>query len=118
MNNISEKVNGVLGSLFEHYYNCMPEFAENEEPDRYAVYFIRDKPVNFASGVYHNKSYWVSVSIISLSYDRTLYRQTEKAFFNAGFTYAGGTDLRGYETSEPYPHRHGFSQEYIIDMEV
>lgn len=117
MTDINDKVNSVLSSVFEHYYNSMPEFAEDEEPDVYAVYFIHDKPANFASGVYLAKSYWVSVSIISLTYDRDLYRQAEKAFAAAGFTYTGGTDVSGYEKADSYPHRCRFSQEYLIDME-
>ena len=117
MNDISEKVNAVLSSVFGHYYNGMPEFADNEEPDTYAVYFISEKPRLFASGVYHAKSYWISVSIISLSYCRNLYRQNEKAFADAGFVYAGGTDISGYESTSPCPHRYRYSQEFLIDME-
>lgn len=118
MKEITEKVNAVLSSVFGHYYNAMPEFAEGEEPDAYAAYFIREKPANFASSVYHAKTYWVSVSIISLRYDRTLYRQVEKAFAKEGFTYAGGADVSGYESSNPYPHRHQYSQEYLISTDL
>ena len=115
---ISEKVNDTLSQVFDHYYDSMPEFAEGEEPDTYAVYFVSEKPENFASGKYHAKTYWVSVSIISLTYDRTLYTQTETAFAEGGFIYAGGTDVSGYESSEPYPHRHRYSQEYLISTDL
>lgn len=118
MAEINEKVNAVLNTVFDFYCNSMPEFAEGEEPDTYAVYFIREKPTNFASGTYLAKSYWVSVSIISLAYDRNLYRQVEEAFANAGFTYAGGTDVNGYEHTNPYPHRYQYSQEYLISMDL
>lgn len=109
----------ALATVFEHYYNKMPEFAVNKESNVYAVYFIKEKPDNFASGTYLAKTYWVSVSIISLTYDRNLYRQVEIAFKNAGFTYAGGSDASGYESSSPCPHRYQYSQEYLksIDLE-
>lgn len=117
---ISEKVNDTLSQIFDHYYDSMPEFAEGEEPDTYAVYSVRDRPENFASGVYHAKTYWISLSIITLSYDRELYRQTEEAFVIEGFIYSGGTDMSGYEGSEPCPQRHQHIQEYLIftDLEV
>jgi hypothetical protein len=118
MAGIKELTKAALAEVFMYAYNKMPEFAVGREPDTYAVYFIRDKPANFASGVYLAKSYWVSVSIISLKYDRTLYRQVEKAFANAGFTYAGGTDVSGYEETSPYPHRYQYSQEYLISMDL
>lgn len=118
MTDVTEKVNAVLGTVFENYYNGMPEFAEDEEPDVYAAYFIREKPANFASGVYLAKSYWVSVSIISLAYDRELYGRVEKAFASEGFTYVSGTDVGGYERSSPYPHRYQYSQEYLISMDL
>lgn len=116
---ITEKVNEVLASVFGHYYNAMPEFAEGEEPDVYAAYFIREKPADFASGVYHAKTYWVSVSIITVeAYDYALYDRTEAAFRKAGFTYAGGADVSGYESSGPYPRRHQYSQEYLISTDL
>lgn len=118
MADITGKVDAVLDKVFENYYNGMPEFAENEEPDSYAVYFIHEKPDNFASGVYHAKNYWVSLSIISLTYDRELYDQTEAAFVQDGFIYAGGSDVSGYESSEAYPHRHQYSQEYLISTDM
>lgn len=118
MIDVTEKVNAVLATVFESFYNGMPEFANEEEPDVYAAYFIREKPDNFASGVYHAKSYWVSVSIISLAYDRELYEQTEEAFANAGFIYAGGRDVSGYESSSPCPHRYQYSQEYLISLDM
>lgn len=118
MNDIDEKVNNVLSQIFGHYYEGMPEFAENEEPDIYAVYFVREKPDHFASGVYLAKTYWVSLSIISLTHDRELYRQAEAAFREAGFTYSGGTDVSGYEISEVYPRRYRFSQEFLISIEI
>lgn len=108
----------TLAKVFEHYYNKMPEFAVNKEPNTYAVYFIREKPDNFASGKYLAKSYWVSVSIISLAYDRNLYRQVENAFGDAGFIYAGGSDVSGYESSSPCPHRYQYSQEYLISFDL
>lgn len=119
MTDIKALTETTLAKVFEHYYNKMPEFAENKEPNTYAVYFFHDKPDNFASGTYHAKTYWVSVSIISLTYDRDLYRQVENAFKSAGFTYAGGGDASGYESSSPYPHRYQYSQEYLksIDLE-
>ena len=118
MIDVTEKVDAVLTTIFENFYNGMPEFANEEEPDIYAAYFIREKPDNFASGVYHAKSYWVSVSIVSLAYDRILYIQTEEAFANAGFIYAGGTDVSGYESSSPCPHRYQYSQEYLISLDM
>lgn len=119
MSDIKELTKAALAKVFTRAYNKMPEFAVGKEPDTYAVYFIRDKPANYASGVYLAKSYWVSVSIISLKYDRTLYRQVEKAFASEGFTYAGGNDASGYEETSPYPHRYQYSQEYLksIDLE-
>ena len=51
-------------------------------------------------------------------YDRTLYRQVEKAFANARFTYAGGNDVSGYESTSAYPHRYQYSQEYLISMDL
>lgn len=118
MQDINDKVNDVLASVFNHYYDSMPEFAENEEPEIYAVYFVRDKPTAFSSGVYLAKSFWISVSIFSLEYDRGLYRLVEKAFRNSGFVYSGGTDVKGYESSNPYPHRCQHSQEYLITIET
>ena len=118
MQDINNLVNETLDSVFNHYYDSMPEFAEGEEPDIYAVYFIRDKPSAFSSGIYLAKTYWVSVSIISLEYDRKLYRLAEAAFRNAGFIYSGGSDVKGYESSEPYPHRCQHSQEYLITIET
>jgi len=118
MIDVTEKVNDVLSAVFDNFYNGMPEFADDEEPEAYAAYFVREKPDNFASGIYHAKSYWVSVSIISLAYDRELYEQTEKAFTHAGFIYAGGTDVSGYERSSAYPHRYQYSQEYLISIDL
>ena len=115
---IEEKVNTVLAEVFEHYYPGMPEFAEYEEPDCYAVYNIHEKPDNFASGKYHAKTYWVSLSIISDALDRSLYEQTENAFVTAGFIYSSGTDVPGYESSESYPHRYRYSQEYLISVDI
>ena len=117
---IEDKVEAVLATVFDHYFNGMPEFAECEEPDTYAVYTLHEKPENHASGKYHAKKYWISVMIITLTYDRTLYRQTETAFVSSGFTYSGGTDVPGYESSNPYPHRYQYTQEFLIseDMEV
>ena len=115
---MTDKVDAVLSTVFDHYYNGMPEFAEGEEPDTYAVYSVREKPDNFASGKYHAKTYWVSVSIISDALDRSLYGQTENAFVTAGFIYSGGTDVPGYESSEAYPHRYRYSQEYLISVDI
>lgn len=119
MNGIHEKTNAALASVFDHFYGGMPEFAENEEPASYAVYFIREKPSGFASGAYHAKSYWVSVSVITVgAYDYALYERTEAAFRKAGFTYADGTQVGGYEGSEPYPHRHQYTQEYLLSIDL
>lgn len=118
MADIKTLTENTLATVFERFFNKMPEFPVNQEPNIYAVYFIKEKPENFASGKYHAKSYWVSVSIISLTYDRTLYRQVEIAFRNAGFAYAGGSDVSGYESSSPCPRRCQYSQEYLISIDL
>ena len=119
MTDIRDRVDEVLGDLFDHYFDCMPEFSENDEPDTYAVYSIREKPANFASGKYHAKSYWVSLSIFTTEiYDFDLYSRVETAFAEADFIYTGGQEVKGYEDTEPFPHRCQYVQEYIIDMEV
>lgn len=119
MEDIRDKVDEVLSGLFDYYYNSMPEFSEDEEPETYAVYSIHEKPENFASGKYLAKTFWISLSIFTTdTYDYMLYSSTETAFGNADFTYAAGSEVKDAETTEPYPRRCRYVQEYIKNMEV
>lgn len=117
MTDIRAKIDAALAAAFEHYYNGFPEFPEGGEPSEYAAYFISEKPTNFASGRYTAKSYWISVSIITNGYNQELYDRAEAAFEAEGFTYADGTDVSGYETTSPSPHRYRYSQEYLISVD-
>ena len=38
MQDINKLVNDVLGSVFSHYYDSMPEFAEGEEYNFTTIY--------------------------------------------------------------------------------
>ena len=105
----------ALSEVFEHWYHGFPEFAEGEEPDVYAAYTVNEKPVNFASGISHARSYWFTVNIISGRYDNELYLDAEEAFLKYGFIYSGGTDVSGYETSHPYPKRYQYTMDFIAD---
>lgn len=113
--NIRDLANNALSSVFDYFYCGKPDFG-NDEPSIYAVYTVKEKPVNFASGIHHGKSYFISVSIISVAYEQELYDNTEKAFSELGFVYGGGTDT-SVEVGI-YPVRTQYVQDYYIDLEV
>ena len=112
---IRDLTDKALSEVFEHYYNGKPDFGDFE-PSEYAVYTIKDKPVNFASGKYLGKSYFISLSIITNGYEQELYDRTEQAFSDMGFTYCGGTDTS--EAVGIYPVRTQYVQAYSVDLET
>ena len=113
--NIRDIIDKTLSTVFDKYYCGKPDFG-GSEPEKYAVYTVRDKSANFASGKHNAKSYFISLSIITNGYEQELYDETEKAFCNMGFTYCGGTDTS--EAVGIYPVRTQYVQAYIIDLET
>lgn len=112
--NIYDVVNGVLSSAVENYYHGMPEFAENEEPAKYATYNVKERPTHYASGKNKAKVYWIYVSVFTPNVDTDFYDEIETAFLNAGAIYQGGDDVR---TDTTYPNKKQYAMDFLINFE-
>jgi len=104
----------ILGEVFDDsFFRGMPEFGENDEPDVYAVYTLREKPSFHASDTNLAKTYWVEVSVFSALAEPTLYEQVEDAFSDRDFMYDGGTDAGNKNI---YPYKTQYVMDFTLDV--
>ena len=70
-------------------YGRTPEFG-NDEPEKYAVYTLTDKPAEFGDGEERCTEYLVMLSVFSPVVDTLLYSRIRAAMRAAGFVYSSG----------------------------
>ena len=70
-------------------YGRTPEFG-NDEPEKYAVYTLTDKPAEFGDGEERCMEYLVMLSVFSPVVDTLLYSRIRAAMRAAGFSYMSG----------------------------
>lgn len=70
-------------------YGRTPEFG-NDEPEKYAVYTLTDKPAEFGDGEERCTEYLIMLSVFSPVVDTALYSRIRAAMRAAGFSYMSG----------------------------
>lgn len=106
---IYDKVDAIFmeltygGEQLPFYYG-MPDLP-GVVPSVYAVYDVFETPVFFGDGVYHRKSYTVTVDVFSEQPEPALLSDIEQRFLRAGGSYLGGRQMGG-EMSYPSKLRH------------
>lgn len=85
---IADRIEAAVGSLLP-VYGCTPEFGR-DEPEKYAVYTLTEKPAEFGDGEERCTEYLVILSVFTPVLDFALYRQIRAAMKAAGFGYMSG----------------------------
>lgn len=104
----------ALGKAIDNYYQKMPVFSDGEEPEKYAVFTVHSKPVNFASGKSSAISYWIDVSVFSPTPDIQLYDNITEAFDEIGAVLSDSRDV-GLEGI--YPYKKHYSMVFILNID-
>ncbi len=111
---ISSQIESALSSVIENYYSYMPEFAEGDEPETYAVYNGRWKDINYASGKARTRQFSVSVSVFTPNTDTTLYDNVQTAMESIGAIFTGTNDLSQFDI---YPNKKMLVMDFLIYAE-
>lgn len=110
--NAYKDIDTALEEIGIEFYAGMPEFATGEEPQRYIVYELHDKPDYFASGSAQSLKVWVSLSIFTPAIDNELYQRVKNTLKTHGYEYQDGRDVG---TITPYPYKKHHSMDFIKD---
>lgn len=98
---IYDIIDNILAGVCEYYWHAMPEFAEGEEPEKYAVYSVRGLPRNFASGRSSAAEYFISVSLFTPTVDEPLKDRAISEFEKLGGIFVGENE----QPESAYPKR-------------
>ncbi len=96
---IADRIEAAVGALLP-VYGRTPEFGR-DEPDKYAVYTITEKPEEFGEGDESCTEYLVMLSVFTPVLDFALYRRIKAAMRAAGFGYMSGGQTG---TDAVFPH--------------
>ena len=92
---IYDEIDGVLSGLNIPFFDTMPSFAEDEEPELYVVYSLYENAIFRGGGRIVSKQYSVTVNVIGndvKSVDE-LHEKIIGLFEENGFVYSGGRHL-------------------------
>ena len=92
---IYDEIDGVLSGLNIPFFDTMPSFAEDEEPELYVVYSIYETPDLYGGGKIVSTKYSVTVNVIGSNVKDVdeLHEKVKKLLIESGFVYGGGRHL-------------------------
>lgn len=86
---IADRIETALADIIT-VYGRTPEFGSNDEPEKYAVYTITERPCEFGDGAEHSTEYMCRLSVFTETLDFALYRRIKAAMRGAGLAYSNG----------------------------
>ena len=111
---VYEIIDAALAPAAEYYYHGMPEFAEGEEPEKYAVYTVQETPACFASGEAQSTRYFIPVNIFTPGVDTDFKDGIISAMKSIGATYGGGQDVTG---DTGYPGKNQYAMDFVLNID-
>lgn len=112
--NIYEKIQLALSKAIDNFYHKMPVFSDGEEPEKYAVFTVHSRPVNFASGKSGATAYFIDVSVFTPEVDVQLYDNITQAFEDIDAVLSDGRDV-GLEGI--YPYKKHYSMVFLLNVD-
>ena len=102
--NIYDRIDGVLKITDIPFYDTMPTFAEDDEPNLYIVYSLYETPNFYGDGELINSEYTVTVNIFGTDIKKVddLQMSLSALLQEYGFVYGGCN----YQITSDYPRQY------------
>ncbi len=98
--NIAERIEAAVGGILP-VYGYTPEFAADNEPERYIIYTLTEKGADYSEGENRVDQYLVSLNVFTPGLDFDLYEEIKAAMYRAGFVFDSG-GMTGTDAMFPY----------------
>ncbi len=97
---IAERIEAAVGGILPAY-GYTPEFAADDEPERYIIYTLTEKGDDYSEGENRVNQYLVSLNVFTPKLDFDLYEAIKAAMYKAGFVFDSG-GMTGTDAVFPY----------------